>query len=327
MKQFESYVKLKEALASANCDRRALATESESVIPLLQPDRVVKAVHALESRVSLNPLASRPDIDQLVDIYTQRTLLSFVEVELNRRVYCLNVSNMSQSIEDELRRARNVLDKKNAIFHELQARKRFLRQLGFCSETDAVTFKGRVACEISSGDELILTELMLDNFFSSLTPAQLAGVLSCFVVKKSFGKHRCIQLRSDMAQALETIKTKARSLARVAIECGICYSGVASDPTDGTSGDICELAALLNRVRLLDDEQACVDRFSGDLMEVVRAWAEGLSFSRLRELAPVSDGNVIRCLRKLNGLLHQMHNAAKVAGNTELGNKFLEGRL
>ncbi|TGZ60815.1 hypothetical protein CRM22_008324, partial [Opisthorchis felineus] len=128
-----------------------------------------------------------------------------------------------------------------------------------------------------------------------------------------------------MAQALKTIKTKARSLARVAIECGICYSRVASDPTDGTSGDISESAAPLNnRVRLLDDEQACVDRFSGDFMEVVRAWAEGVSFSRLREFAPVSDGNVIRCLRKLKGLLRQMHNAANVAGNTELGDKFLK---
>ncbi|KAG5446856.1 Exosome RNA helicase MTR4, variant 2 [Clonorchis sinensis] len=187
MKQLKSYVKLKEVLASANRDRRAVATES-----FLQPDRVAQAVHGLESQVSLNPLASRPDIDQLVDICTQRTL-----------------------IEEELERARNVLDKRSAIFLELEARKRFLRRLDFCSELDALTFKGRVACEISSGDELMLTELMLDGFFSSLTPAQLAGVLSCFVVKKSFGKHQRTQLAPDMSKALATIN--ASVISRCAI--------------------------------------------------------------------------------------------------------------
>ncbi|OON16496.1 DSHCT domain protein, partial [Opisthorchis viverrini] len=228
-------------------------------------------------------------------------------------------------IEVELRRTKDVLDKKNAIFHELKERKRFLRQLGFCSETDELTFKGRVACEISSGDELILTELLLDNFFSPLTPVQLAGVMSCFVAKKPVGKHQHTQLRPDMAQALETIKAKARSLARVAIECGICYSRGSSDPINEKSDDIAKLAAQLNNwMRLVADEQACVDQFSGHLMEVVRAWAEGVCFARLREFAPLSDGIIIRCLRKLSGLLRQMHNAAKVAGRTELGNKFLE---
>ncbi|TGZ64861.1 hypothetical protein CRM22_006153 [Opisthorchis felineus] len=287
-------------------------------LPLLDPikdmnnkDKRLKEctemVHMLESRVSLNSLASRPDIDQLVDIFTRRAL-----------IMC------------DLRRARNALDNKHTLFHlgELQARKRLLRRLGFCSETDAIAFKGRVACEISSGDELMLTELMLDGLFSPLTPAQLAGVLSCFVAEKSSGKHQRTQLRPDMAQALETIQTKARFLARVATECRISSSHLSSDSTDGTSGNIPEVAALLNsRASSVDDEQAYVDRFSGDLMEVVRAWAEGVSFARLCELTSVFEGSVIRCMRRLDELLRQMHDAAKVAGNTELENKFSEAMV
>lgn len=80
-----------------------------------------------------------------------------------------------------------------------------------------------------------------------------------------------------------------------------------------------------NRNSLSDDEQAYVNRFVGDLMDVVCAWAEGVSFSRLCELTSAFEGSVIRCIRRLEELLCQMHNAAKVAGNSELENKFLEG--
>jgi ATP-dependent RNA helicase DOB1 len=41
--------------------------------------------------------------------------------------------------------------------------------------------KGRVACEISSGDELLLTELMFHGVFNDLSVEQSVALLSCFV--------------------------------------------------------------------------------------------------------------------------------------------------
>ena len=64
---------------------------------------------------------------------------------------------------------------------ELKCRKRVLRRLGFTSTSDIVDLKGRVACEISTGDELLLTELIFDGVFNPLSPEQCAGLLSCFV--------------------------------------------------------------------------------------------------------------------------------------------------
>jgi ATP-dependent RNA helicase DOB1 len=52
--------------------------------------------------------------------------------------------------------------------------------MGFTTSSDIVNIKGRVACEISSGDELLLTELMFNGVFNSLSPEQSA-LLSCFV--------------------------------------------------------------------------------------------------------------------------------------------------
>ena len=64
---------------------------------------------------------------------------------------------------------------------ELKARKRVLRRLGFTNAADIVDMKGRVACEISTGDELLLTELIFNGVFNTLSPEQCAGLLSCFV--------------------------------------------------------------------------------------------------------------------------------------------------
>ena len=64
---------------------------------------------------------------------------------------------------------------------ELKCRKRALRRLGFATTEDVVEQKGRVACEISSGDELLLTEMIFNGVFNDLTPEQCAALLSCFV--------------------------------------------------------------------------------------------------------------------------------------------------
>lgn len=44
--------------------------------------------------------------------------------------------------------------------------------------------KGRVACEISSGDELLLTELIFNGAFNDLTVEQGVALLSCFVFQE-----------------------------------------------------------------------------------------------------------------------------------------------
>lgn len=64
---------------------------------------------------------------------------------------------------------------------ELKCRKRVLRRLGFTDENDVVEKKGRVACEISTGDELLLTEMIFNGVFNDLEPEQCAALLSCFV--------------------------------------------------------------------------------------------------------------------------------------------------
>ena len=61
-----------------------------------------------------------------------------------------------------------------------------LRKLGHVTKEGVVTLKGRAACEISTGDELLTTELMFNGVFNSLDKHQLVALLSCLVpVEKS----------------------------------------------------------------------------------------------------------------------------------------------
>lgn len=89
--------------------------------------------------------------------------------------------------KEDAREHMNVLKKQLSDAHsviqldELKCRKRVLRRLGFTSSEDVVEKKGRVACEISTGDELLLTEMIFNGVFNDLSEEQCAALLSCFV--------------------------------------------------------------------------------------------------------------------------------------------------
>ena len=66
-----------------------------------------------------------------------------------------------------------------------------LYRLGYADATDVIEMKGRVACEISSGDELLLTELIFNGAFNDLSIEQEVALLSCFVFQeKVYPKER-----------------------------------------------------------------------------------------------------------------------------------------
>ncbi|KAJ2360824.1 Antiviral helicase ski2, partial [Coemansia sp. RSA 2607] len=56
-----------------------------------------------------------------------------------------------------------------------------LKDLGYVDEMGNVQLKGRVACEMNSADELVLTELILDNTLATYEPEEIVALLSAFV--------------------------------------------------------------------------------------------------------------------------------------------------
>lgn len=196
----------------------------------------------------------------------------------------------------ELVRERSELEGKLSKVHsllqldELRSRKRVLRQLGFTTGADLVELKGRVACEISSGDELVLTELIFNGTFTDLTPEQCTALLSCFVFDES--SKEVIVLGPELKGPFDKLVAVVEQVTNVSRQC-----------------------------KLELDPKEYLAKFKHHLMEVVYQWCKGASFSKICELTDVYEGSLIRLFRRLEELLRQMAEGAKIIGSTELEDK------
>jgi ATP-dependent RNA helicase DOB1 len=120
----------------------------------------LQKIATMEKKLFSSRLHTDPRLPKLYSAYAAKQEASDTVRELRKRI---------QATHDVLQ------------MEELKCRKRVLRRLGFTTAADIVDMKGRVACEISSGDELLLTELVFNGVFNALEPEQCAGLLSCFV--------------------------------------------------------------------------------------------------------------------------------------------------
>lgn len=64
---------------------------------------------------------------------------------------------------------------------EFENRVRVLEYLGYIDETGTVKLKGRVACEINSGDEVVTTEMIFCGFLTELDAEEAVALVSAFV--------------------------------------------------------------------------------------------------------------------------------------------------
>ena len=114
----------------------------------------------MEKRMFSSPLHTDTRLPELYTLYSKK---------VERQEHIRALKKRIQATHDVLQ------------LEELKCRKRVLRRLAFTTSADIVDMKGRVACEISSGDELLLTELVFNGVFNPLAPEQCAALLSCFV--------------------------------------------------------------------------------------------------------------------------------------------------
>lgn len=108
----------------------------------------------------------------------------------------------------------------------------------------------RVACEISSGDELLLSELLFNRVFNELSPELCAALLSCFVFEEKSKNE--LQLKDELAKPFRELQTQAKHIAKVSAE---------------------------SKLAVVEEEY--VQKFKPQLMEVVYEWSKGASFATI----------------------------------------------
>lgn len=180
-----------------------------------------------------------------------------------------------------------------AFKDELKARRRVLRRLGYITIDDVVEVKGRVACEITSADELTLTELMFSGAFKDIRVEEMVALLSCFVWQEKLQDAR--KPREELESLFSQLQETARRVSNVQLDC---------------------------KVQI--DVESFVNSFRSDIMEAVYSWAKGSKFFEIMELSSVFEGSLIRAIRRLEEVLQQLTLAAKSLGETEMEEKFQE---
>ena len=129
-------------------------------IPAAVLSGTVTKIESLESRLTAHKLHGAAEMPGLMALCEQR----------------LALADQITAVRREMKATRSMVQ-----LDELKCRKRVLRRLEFTTADDVVTLKGRVACEISSGDALVLTELIFQGVFTGLTTKQAVALASCFV--------------------------------------------------------------------------------------------------------------------------------------------------
>jgi len=196
------------------------------------------------------------------------------------------VQSHVRSLKQRVQSARDVLQ-----LEELKCRKRVLRRLGFTTSSDIVETKGRVACEISSGDELLLTEMIFNGVFNPLAPDQCAALLSCFVFSEKSEQQVKV---TELVAPLQAMQDIARRIAKVSKD---------------------------SKLEIVEEDY--VTQFRIEMMDAVIQWCRGAKFADICKLTDQFEGTIIRVFRRLQELIRQMTAAAKAIGNTDLEQKFM----
>jgi ATP-dependent RNA helicase DOB1 len=107
--------------------------------------------------------------------------------------------------------------------------KRVLRRLGFSTKNNVMGLKGRVACEISTGDELIVTELIFSGAFTDLAVPQAVALLSCFVADgraaEGEGKKVTNKTEDMLAPSFKALQDIVKRVAKVIAESSLPVGG------------------------------------------------------------------------------------------------------
>ena len=190
-----------------------------------------------------------------------------------------------------------------------------------------VTLKGRAVAEISTSDELVVTELLFSGSFVDLSPPLILALLSCFVWDERVSNPPA--LSQDLKDAFELLHSSAVDVAVVFAECLVQFDGSAGGRRLRGNAATGTTSFSRGRAGATSPEQIArqfADTFKSTLMPCVIRWCAGAPFSEIcGMLGNTFEGSIIRSMRRLSELAVQVLAAAKVMGNSGLVEKLEEG--
>ncbi|VFQ98227.1 unnamed protein product [Cuscuta campestris] len=166
-----------------------------------------------------------------------------------------------------------------------------LKEIGCINSDLVVQIKGRVACEMNSGEELICTECLFENQLDDLEPEEAVAIMSAFVFQQKKTQEPFLTPKLFLAK---------RRLYDAALRLG-------------------KIQQELNLQ--IDPEGYAAENLKFGLVEVVYEWAKGTPFADICQLTDVPEGLIVRTIVRLDETCREFRSAAAIMGNSALYKK------
>ncbi|KAL9238723.1 hypothetical protein vseg_013107 [Gypsophila vaccaria] len=236
------------------------------------------------------------DMD-LVDAYEKWNKL-LQKMSENKCHGCIKLDEHMKSVKEIFKHRDEVDELKFQMSDEalqqmpdFQGRIDVLKKVGCIDDDLVVQIKGRVACEMNSGEELICTECLFENQLGDLEPEEAVAVMSAFVFQ---------QRNTSEPSLTPRLSAAVRRLYDTAIRLG-------------------ELQAKFQLP--VNPEEYAQDNLKFGLVEVVYEWAKGTEFADICQLTDVPEGLIVRTIVRLDETCREFKNAASIMGNSALYKK------
>ena len=190
---------------------------------------------------------------------------------------CANSPSFSEMFEiarekvtksDLLDQAKFLLSNESLLMiPEYRKRIQVLQNLEYVDGGMLPQMRGKIGCGFSV-NELLFTELIVDNFFYEYTPEESVALLSCIIFRQ---KTEEANLNEKFARGRDGILEIARRIVECERECGLPVS--------------------------TDD---LLEQLNFGLTQVVYEWAMGKTFAEIMEITDVHEGIIVRCIQQLN---------------------------
>mmetsp|Transcript_95298 Transcript_95298/g.208402 ORF Transcript_95298/g.208402 Transcript_95298/m.208402 type:complete len:1043 (+) Transcript_95298:202-3330(+) len=237
-------------------------------------NKVLAGIVDLETKLSESSLTGNPHAEAYMEAFSRKVKLHAKVAELDKTI---NQGRFMVMTDD------------------LRGMRRVLRKLEFIDKDSVVQLKGRMACELTSADEVLMTEIVFQNVFAELQPNHIVALCSCLVFDER--SEDANPTNPDLLRGFENMKAIARRVGEVMVECKIPV-----------------------------DVEEYIGKLKPQLIDTVLAWLEGKRFYEIMQSCSLFEGSVVRVIRRLEELVRELATAAKTIGNADLEKKLNEGR-
>uniref|UniRef100_A0A665VK16 SKI2 homolog, superkiller viralicidic activity 2-like n=1 Tax=Echeneis naucrates TaxID=173247 RepID=A0A665VK16_ECHNA len=198
------------------------------------------------------------------------------------------------------------------------------------------TFFARVKERMSVQEELDRLKFLVSDQSLSLLPEyhQRIKVLQSLQYVDTSG---AVQLKGRVAcqisshELLLTELLFENVLSPLAPEESAALLSCLSCPNTSRAGRVLSVAQRIGELQrdcgIPQTAEEFVGQFKFGLTEVVYCWARGMPFAEIALLTDIQEGTVVRCIQRLDEVLKEVRQAARIVGDSVLGSKMEKASL